>query len=150
MTLMIKTVIERSWPMKTHIQYKKSIDDIFSSIVQMHLQGINGLEILYEIKGIQNTACLESRQSVRNIEQFEMKTRSVQKMGILKNATGRIVNILAEWMFLSADLEDWLKKKARNIAKVYNTPGLDRMYQRNETTMGVAEFEILEDEDNSD
>ena len=96
MTLMIKTVIERSWPMKTHIQYKKSIDDIFSSIVQMHLQGINGLEILYEIKGIQNTACLESRQSVRNIEQFEMKTRLVQKMGILKIATGRIVNILAE------------------------------------------------------
>ena len=132
MTLMIKTIIERSGPMKTHIQYKKSIDDIFSSIVQMHLQGINGLEMLYEIKGIQNTACLESRQSVRNIEQFEMKTRLVQKMGILKNATGRIVNILAEWMFLSADLEDWLKKKARNIAKVFSTPWLDRMYQRNE------------------
>ena len=152
MSSMIRTIIEKSGPIQSHIQFKRNIDDIYSTLVTMYLQGIQGIEVLYEVKNMtRNNSCLDSRQSVRNIEIFEQKTKIVQKMGILKNISSSIVKSISEWMFLSSDLQDWHKRKAKNISGVMDgSSGLDKIYQRNRSMMTDPNFSVLDDSKDSD
>ena len=118
----------------------------------MYLQGTQRIEVLYKVKNMtRNNSCLDSRQCVRNIEIFEQKTKIVQKMGILKNVSSSIVKAISEWMFLSGDLMDWHKRKAKNLSGVMDgSSGLDKIYQRNKSMMNDPNFSVLTESDDSD
>ena len=148
----ILTIIDKSGPIQPSIKFKKNIDDIYSTLVTMYLQGTQGIEMLYEMKNmIRSNSCLDSRQCVRNIEVFEQKTKIIQKMGILKNVSASVVKNISEWLFLNGDMMDWHKRKARNLLGVLDGPsGLDKIYERNKSMMLDPNFSVIEESDDSD
>ena len=147
---LLKTVINKSGPLGTHIMFKRSMEDIYSSLVSLHLQGTKGLEILFDIKNVASNTCLESRQSLKNIETFERMVKVIQRMKILKNSTGELVDKLANWMFLYPDYQNWIVVRAKNVEKSECDAGLKKMYSINQTLLEDPGYDVLGSDDSGD
>ena len=103
----------KSGPLKIQVQGKETIEEVYNVLVQNYVQGIQGLNRLYDLNNIKGSTALDSRICYSNIELFEKRTAVIQKLKVMKNATNELVQTLAEWMFLYQDMQDWNKFRAK-------------------------------------
>ena len=89
---LLKTIKNKSGPIKGNIQWKHNIEAIYATLVSLHLQGSRVLEIWFDLENIKQHTCLVTRLSLQNIEKFKARVRVIQKMRVLKNLTGELVN----------------------------------------------------------
>ena len=95
------------------VSFKTNLGDIFEELVNMFLQGSNGVKLILDISTICQSTAMEPRKAYQNIECFERRVEVLQRLRILKNANDEIVTELAKWLFMTPEYQRWNEYRSK-------------------------------------
>ena len=110
----LDTMKQKCGPLKEAVQYLQTLPEIYRTISNVYMQGIDGIMRLFSYNRIKSETALDSYKSVKNISEFERMAKVAQRLEIQKNMNNTVLSSNINWMFLSEDIDNFWAFRAKN------------------------------------